>query len=88
MRGDWTLADWIGNVWSAGIMGGINITVAHELGHKQNVWKNGQRILLHAVCCGHFMNEHNKGHHALVSTPEDPATARFGESLYAFTPGQ
>ncbi len=87
MRGDWTLADWIGNVWSAGIMGGINITVAHELGHKQNrLEKWLARILLHAVCYGHFMNEHNKGHHALVSTPEDPATARFGESLYAFYP--
>ena len=85
--GEWSLADWIGNLWSAGIMGGINITVAHELGHKQNrLEKFLARTLLHAVFYGHFMNEHNKGHHALVSTPDDPATSRFGESFYAFYP--
>lgn len=85
--GDWSATDWIGNLWSVGIMGGINITVAHELGHKQNrLEKFLAKTLLHAVFYGHFMNEHNKGHHAMVSTPEDPATSRFGESFYAFYP--
>mgnify|MGYP000861698134 CR=1 FL=1 len=84
---DWSLFDYIGNVWSAGILGGINITVAHELGHKQNRFEKFlAKTLLHGVFYGHFMNEHNKGHHAMVSTPEDPATSRFGESFYAFYP--
>ena len=84
---DWSIWDYIGNVWSAGILGGINITVAHELGHKQNAFEKFlAKTLLHGVFYGHFMNEHNKGHHAMVSTPEDPATSRFGESFYAFYP--
>jgi alkane 1-monooxygenase len=32
----------------------------------------------------HFFIEHNKGHHKRVSTPEDPASARYGESVYGF----
>jgi alkane 1-monooxygenase len=35
---------------------------------------------------GHFVIEHNRGHHARVATPEDPASARFGESFWAFFP--
>jgi alkane 1-monooxygenase len=35
---------------------------------------------------GHFYVEHNKGHHARVATPEDPASARLGESLWEFLP--
>jgi alkane 1-monooxygenase len=32
----------------------------------------------------HFFIEHNRGHHKNVSTEEDPATARYGETFYAF----
>jgi alkane 1-monooxygenase len=32
----------------------------------------------------HFYNEHTKGHHKNVATPEDPATARINESIYEF----
>ena len=35
---------------------------------------------------GHFFVEHNRGHHARVATPADPASARLGESFYAFLP--
>jgi alkane 1-monooxygenase len=35
---------------------------------------------------GHFFIEHNRGHHVKVATPEDPASARLGESFYAFLP--
>ena len=35
---------------------------------------------------GHFYVEHNRGHHTNVSTPEDPASARLGESFWAFLP--
>ena len=33
---------------------------------------------------GHFTVEHNSGHHVKVSTPEDPASSRMGESIYSF----
>ena len=33
---------------------------------------------------GHFTVEHNAGHHTEVATPEDSASARFGESIYQF----
>jgi alkane 1-monooxygenase len=34
----------------------------------------------------HFFIEHNKGHHKNVSTHEDPSSARFNESVFAFYP--
>jgi alkane 1-monooxygenase len=40
--------------------------------------------VLALVGYGHFYIEHNKGHHRHVATPEDPASARFGESIYQF----
>ncbi len=30
--------------------------------------------------------EHNRGHHVRIATRQDPASARFGESLWAFLP--
>jgi len=33
---------------------------------------------------GHFTVDHNRGHHMLVSTPGDEASARMGESIYKF----
>ena len=35
---------------------------------------------------GHFFIEHNRGHHVRVATPEDPASARLGESFWEFLP--
>lgn len=37
-----------------------------------------------AACYPHFCVEHVFGHHKTVATEADPATARFGESLYPF----
>ncbi|OMJ87116.1 hypothetical protein SteCoe_11266 [Stentor coeruleus] len=34
----------------------------------------------------HFYSEHLYGHHKYVSTPNDPATAKFGQTLYAYIP--
>jgi alkane 1-monooxygenase len=67
---------------SCGIMG---INVAHELGHRAT-WHEKQiaRLLLLSSFYMHFFIEHNRGHHKNVSTPEDPASARFNESLYGF----
>lgn len=79
---------WAGHVSAMGIMcGGIGINVAHELGHRRRRFEqNLAKILLFTTCYMHFFIEHNRGHHNKVATEDDPASARYGESLYAFLP--
>lgn len=80
------IIDWIGFVISCALVtGGIGITVAHELGHKKSfVEKFYSKVLLMTVCYMHFYIEHNRGHHVLVATPGDPATARKHQNFYSF----
>lgn len=76
----------IGLIFSLGIVAGSNgINVAHELGHRQETWERflGKLLLLPSLYM-HFYVEHNFCHHLKAATPEDPATARFNENLYAF----
>lgn len=77
---------YIGFTLVAGMFGGLCINTAHEIGHKNTkMARLASRIAL-AVCgYGHFCIEHNLGHHRDVSTPEDPASSRMGESIYRFT---
>ena len=92
--GTWLAAtqslDWyayIALVLSVGSINGIGIGTAHELGHKQESldrWLS--KIALAPSMYGHFFVEHNRGHHKRVATPEDPASARMGESFWAFLP--
>src|SRR5262249_4012516 len=44
------------------------------------------KITLAQTWYGHFYIEHNRGHHVRVATPEDPASARFGETFWEFLP--
>ncbi|MGB0669290.1 MAG: alkane 1-monooxygenase [Porticoccaceae bacterium] len=70
----------------AGGYSGLGINTAHELGHKQtSIEKLLAKITLAVPAYGHFCVEHNRGHHVLVATPDDPASSRMGESIYAFT---
>lgn len=70
---------------NAGYSAGTAITVGHELGHKTNKTDRLFALLANSVSgYAHFCVEHNKGHHTWVATPEDPASARFNESVYAF----
>ena len=74
-------------VLSVGSFNGIGIATAHELGHKRaplDRWL--AKIALGPTLYGHFFVEHNRGHHQRVATPEDPASARMGESFWAFLP--
>ena len=69
----------------AGMIGGLAINTAHELGHKNSrLEKWLSRITLAVPAYGHFTVEHNRGHHVWVSTPEDVASARMGESIFRF----
>lgn len=74
----------VGLTASVGLASGIAITAAHELLHQRKFERLLSRILMGAVTYTHFCLEHLHGHHALVGTPADPASARLGESLYRF----
>ncbi|MGI9208345.1 MAG: alkane 1-monooxygenase, partial [Rhodococcus sp. (in: high G+C Gram-positive bacteria)] len=81
------IASKIGLALSVGVVAGIGINTAHELGHKKvELERRLSRIALAQSFYGHFYIEHNRGHHVRVATPEDPASARFGESFWAFLP--
>ena len=68
-----------------GAISGYGINTGHELGHKKDVADRlAARFVLAVPFYGHFSMEHNVGHHAEVATPEDSASARFGESIYQF----
>ena len=70
---------------TAGGYSGLCINTAHELGHKQTAIEQLlAKICLAVPAYGHFCVEHNRGHHVLVATPEDPASSRMGESIYRF----
>ncbi len=81
------VVDKIGIAISVGMIGGIGINTAHELGHKKVELERWlARIALAQSFYGHFYIEHNRGHHVRVATPEDPASSRIGESFWAFWP--
>jgi alkane 1-monooxygenase len=77
----------LGYALTVGTVAGIAINTGHELGHKR---ERGERLLAKVALAqsgyGHFYVEHNRGHHQRVATPEDPASARLGESFWAFLP--
>ena len=81
---------WVGKIGvalSVGVLGGVGINTAHEMGHKKDSLERWlSKITLAQTCYGHFYIEHNRGHHVRVSTPEDPASARFGETFWEFLP--
>jgi len=77
-----------GRIATMGIMCGVyGINVAHELGHRASRWERDlARALLLTSLYMHFIIEHNRGHHRRVGTPEDPASARYGEAVFLFWP--
>ncbi|MCA9546189.1 MAG: alkane 1-monooxygenase [Myxococcales bacterium] len=84
----WGPVAWTGAVLSVGVMSaGVGITIAHELMHRRGA---GDRALGEALMTlssyPHFCVEHVYGHHKTVATPDDPAFAPYGQSLYAFLP--
>jgi alkane 1-monooxygenase len=61
------------------------LNIGHELCHRNSALAQW----IGRLCCaigayGHFPIAHNYYHHVAVATPEDPSTARFGESFYRF----
>jgi len=78
--------EFVGLILSMGIVLGTNgINVAHELGHRQT---QNERFLAKLMLLPsfymHFYIEHNFGHHAQAATIEDPATAKYNQTVYSF----
>jgi alkane 1-monooxygenase len=75
-------------IFVAGMVGGMSgMPVAHELMHgTRRIERAIAELIMLSMTYSHFCIEHVLGHHARVGTPADPATARLGESLYAFLP--
>jgi len=85
--GGLSTVDSIGLALTMSMVSGIAINTAHELGHKRaSLEKWLSKVALAQSGYGHFFIEHNRGHHVRVATPEDPASARLGESFWAFLP--
>jgi alkane 1-monooxygenase len=85
--GDLSAVDKLGLAVTIGVVSGIAINTAHELGHKKDELERWlSKVALAQSGYGHFYLEHNRGHHVRVATPEDPASSRLGESFWAFWP--
>ncbi len=85
--GELSVFEGVGLALTMAMVSGIAINTAHELGHKRDSLERWlSRVALAQSGYGHFFIEHNRGHHVRVATPEDPASARMGESFYAFLP--
>src|SRR5689334_7496576 len=85
--GDLSAVDKIGLAFTMAMVSGIAINTAHGLGHKRASLERWlSKVALAQSGYGHFFIEHNRGHHVRVATPEDPASARLGESFWAFLP--
>lgn len=63
----------------------VGINIGHELGHRN---KFVPQLLAHINFLLpqylHFLIDHNRGHHRMVATPGDPATAPKGMNVYFF----
>lgn len=85
MTASLSMVGWVILAVTAGLAGGVAVNTAHEMGHKR-AWVDQwlAKFALAIPFYGHFSVEHNFGHHKHVATPEDPASARMGESIYRF----
>jgi alkane 1-monooxygenase len=86
-NGGLPIIDKIGITTTIGMLNGVAINTAHELGHKkEHLERWFARIALAPCGYGHFFIEHNRGHHVRVATPDDPASSRLGETFWRFWP--
>jgi alkane 1-monooxygenase len=86
--GRFDLIDCLGIAYLTGqSISSYGIFIAHELLHRRSKFDRAlSEIMMVTVMYPHFCIEHLYGHHKHAATPEDPATSRFGETVYAFLP--
>ena len=80
------LADAIGLTLSVGVIAGVfGMLAAHEMAHSPSRFDHALGLgMLASVGYMHFSIAHIHGHHVRAATPQDPASARRGESAYVF----
>ena len=83
-----TLTEQFGLAVSLGVVTGmIGINYSHELMHRPTRLERGLAdILLAMKLYSHFKTEHLLVHHIHVTTPRDPASARYNEGFHRFFP--
>jgi alkane 1-monooxygenase len=81
-----TLLEAGGLILSAGVTTGVfGFVAAHEMVHSESPRDRALGLtFLASVFYMHFRIAHVHGHHRRAATFDDPASARLGESLYAF----
>lgn len=68
-------------------LGQVGNSNAHELIHRGNRWLFGLgKLNFVTILFGHHVSAHRLVHHQFVATPDDPNTARLGESFYTYLP--
>lgn len=82
------LIEVIGLTVSLGVISGSGgIVIAHERMHRAGRFPRAlAEILMTEASYAHFCIEHVLGHHRHVATPDDPASSRRGEGVFAFVP--
>jgi alkane 1-monooxygenase len=85
-RAGTSLLEATGLMLSAGVTSGVfGFVAAHEMVHSRSARDRALGLtFLASVFYMHFRIAHVYGHHRRAATFADPATARLGESLYAF----
>lgn len=80
-----TPLEWVAFAVGIGFIHSLIVLVSHELGHSVSpLDQRVAQIALMLMAYGHFGVEHNRNHHVKIATPDDPASSRFNESIYAF----
>ncbi len=81
-----TLVEAVGLTLSTGVAAGVfGFIAAHEMAHSRHPAERLYGlVMLAGLLDMPFAISHVQGHHRRAATREDPATARRGESLYAF----
>jgi alkane 1-monooxygenase len=80
-----TIKQFIGLALSCATFSGLDIIAGHELFHRREWFDKFVGSWTYTKWFyTHFIDEHLSGHHKLIATPEDPATARYNENVYHF----
>lgn len=82
-----TLWEGVGFALSMALATGFGATAAHELCHHHQRFDQFMGVLLFLpISMTNFWIYHNYGHHNKVATPEDPATAKYGDTVWVHAP--
>ena len=80
-----TLLEIVGMTLGMGVISGNIVNLAHELGHRKNMFKQIMaKLSLMQILMMDFFIYHNHTHHKWVATDKDPGSADRGENFYSF----